>query len=237
MIKHDQLLAALRSSYTWQPSATMTTGEWRQGPEKLSSIVDRMTDTKRRAQEERSAEAFEQGVRALRQSLGHGASMQHNQLWDKGQRVSHAVNEALWRHPDCSPSAPPDTNFRARFRAAPEQIPWKPNDEFPNAAQSQLPVQGTGPWPVGNPQPKTHKFYKFRCTESFQSLARTSVTGAVRSIGYEAESIPDEGTTISVRNYKDAVCKDYAEMGRVWDKVHANPEDSGLAVGSSVIGE
>ena len=52
------------------------------------------------------------------------------------------------------------------------------------------------------------EFHKFRATDTFSEGVRPVVDAVVGRIEHELESIPDDGTTTSVRNYKDSIARD-----------------------------
>ena len=101
----------------------------------------------------------------------------------------------------------------ARFTLKEGQHPWVPNDEFPNESQTPVPIQGV---PQEVP---SGTFHKFRCTDSFQSMVRPSVVGTVGQLGAMISRIPDEGSTVSLQNFKGGMARDHAEMTRVWQEV------------------
>jgi len=122
--------------------------------------------------------------------------------------------ETLWRHPDPTPNTKPSLNFRPKFRLAPGQAPWMPNDEFPQAAQTRpVPLYGS---PVRVP---SGTFQKFSTTESCQSIVRPAVSSQIARIEAHLAEIPDDGTTVSVQNYREGVARDLQEMKQTWNRV------------------
>ena len=118
VLKHDQMLVALRNSFTWQPSASMTSQDWKQEPNGTARVLEQLGETRRQALAQRDAEAFEEGVKKLRAMMHKDSRYRHPARWDKSHHVSHFLNETLWRHPDGEPNKPPDLNFRPRSLGA-----------------------------------------------------------------------------------------------------------------------
>jgi hypothetical protein len=89
-----------------------------------------------------------------------------------------------------------------------------PNDEFPQATQTRpVPLYGS---PVRVP---LGTFQKFSTNGSCQSIVRPAVSGQIARIEAELAEIPDDGTTVSVQNYREGVARDLQEMKQTWNRV------------------
>lgn len=102
-LHHDQLLSAARA--TFNPGAF-------DHPPSLSEVLARMSDVKRVAANEQAQREHEQEMQRLRDAARKPSILKHPVCWKPTER---AFGLGLWRCPDATPNAPPDTNFRARF--------------------------------------------------------------------------------------------------------------------------
>lgn len=218
-LKHDQLLALTRSSFSWAPSSTLTSNEWLNRPEVVPDILDKLSESKRHARQMRAATAVENGVRHLRESLENSSIHSHPRAWDRSEKVSLPLSKQLWRSPDPTPNALPDLNFRPNYRVPRGGTPWKPSEDYPHESGKYLKLSG---YPVRVP---SGRFHKFQTTQSYQSMVRPIVGNACHRIKTELDSIDDDGASLSTKNMKGQIKRDLAEMSRIWELVKDKNSD------------
>ena len=86
-LKQEALLATLRSSFAWAPSATMTQDSWRTRPEGLPEVLHSMDETRRRDAARKVVETRVEAARALHYKIAHSKPKQHPRDWNKSQKV------------------------------------------------------------------------------------------------------------------------------------------------------
>ena len=221
---HEALLASTRSLWDTRSPPFRADTEWLRTPPMLPSLLREISNAK--SEEKRRINTFVQrdAQEAQRRKLMTADPFfRHPVHFHNGKQVSPFVRELLWRHPDTTPNARPDYSFRPRFILPPNQAPWLPVQDFPQACSRKLSVHDRNA----------------DTTRSYKAIVNNVVRHSVESIDRDMNvyfADVNDGMTASVAALRDDLQRSSAEMHRVLNRVSLNRKRTNITVAQRLNG-